>query len=79
MTTGRSVWFVNGNITSEQAINIVDQANTTLGLQTVKIENLPDVRGVSFESQTSFQFEEALVDDKNENSCTTIWFEVGAH
>ena len=37
-------------MTSDQAIDIVDKANTSLNLQSVKIENLPDVRGVSFEN-----------------------------
>jgi len=77
MKTGRSVWFINGNLGSEQAISIVEKAKATLDLQTVKIENLPDVRGIALEPKTSFLIEEPLVDEKNENSCAVAYYEVG--
>ena len=79
LKSGRSVWYVGGNYGHEEAIALVDSARGKLGLDTVQVEDLPDVRAIALESGTSFLIEDPLTDEKNENSCSTVYYEVGVY
>lgn len=77
LKSGRSVWYVGGNYGHDEAIELVESARAKLGLGAVQVEDLPDVRAIALESGTSFLIEEPLADEKNENSCSTVYYEVG--
>jgi len=47
LKSGRSLWYVTGNISPSEAEKIVEGAREAFGLQTVKLEDLADVRVVS--------------------------------
>lgn len=54
MKSGRSVWYICGNYPKDQAIELVENARKQFNLESVKIEELPDVRAISLESKISF-------------------------
>ena len=78
MKSGRGVWFVSGNYSQDQAIELVESARQQFNLESIKIEDLPDIRAISLESKVSFQFEIPLTDKTNENSFNMSLYEVGA-
>lgn len=78
MVSGRSVWYICGNYPHDKAIELVENARKQFNLQSVKIEELPDVRSMALEPKVSFQFEIPLEDKTNENSFNGSLYEVGA-
>jgi len=74
---GRQVWWVIGNISSEQAIAIVEDSRSQLALSPLAVEDINDVRGIALETGTSFVLEVPLTSDENDNSCTVTDYQVG--
>jgi len=58
---------------------MVEGARSKFSLESIKLEDLADVRVVALEASTAFLVEEPLTDVANENSCTLTYFEVGPH
>lgn len=77
LKTGRSVWYICGNYSHDKCIELVEESRKKFNLTPVKIEDLPELRTVALEAQTSFHIEMPLEDKTNENSCNLTYFEVG--
>jgi secreted Zn-dependent insulinase-like peptidase len=77
LKSGRCVWYICGNISSEKCIEMVEEARKKFELATIKIEELPELRAVALDGNTSFHLEIPLEDKSNENSCNLTYFEVG--
>lgn len=77
LKSARFVWFVHGNLSADQAINLVDKARATLSVKSVAKEDLVDVRCVALPSGKSVLIERNLDDITNENNCLVTYFEVG--
>ena len=60
-------------------MKMVEEARSKFSLESIKLEDLADVRVVALEASTAFLVEEPLTDVANENSCTLTYFEVGPH
>ena len=74
LVNGRTLWFIYGNLTSKTAVQIVEEARTSLNLKTVPKDQLPTVRCVMLDDQDSrIHFE--VEDKKNENSCLSSYFQ----
>ena len=48
-----------------------------MSLQNVQITDLADSRAIKLNEGESVLIEDQLIDDKNENSCSTVYYEVG--
>ena len=79
LTSGRQLWYVHGNISTEAAKTIVGQAVTTLGLKSVAKESLGEVRHVDLSSDKAhFQrVDQTVQDPTNENSCLLTYYQYG--
>jgi secreted Zn-dependent insulinase-like peptidase len=77
LKSGRSVWYITGNWSDEKCIELVEESRKKFNLASIKIEELPELRTVALESNTSFHIEIPLEDKTNENSCNLTYFEVG--
>jgi secreted Zn-dependent insulinase-like peptidase len=77
LKSGRFVWFVHGNLTPEQASNMVEKAREIFNIRSVDKEDLVDVRCVSLKGETNYLLEIPLDDKSNENNCLVSYFECG--
>lgn len=77
LMSGRQLWYVTGNFGHEQAVELVESTRDQFKLQSVKIEDLVDVRAIAIEDGHSFLIERPLEDKTNENSCIVASYEVG--
>lgn len=57
LKSGRQVWYISGNLDADASIKIVENARDTLALESVKIENLIDVRIITLENNSAFTIE----------------------
>lgn len=76
---GRMLWFAFGNLTVEQAKQIVDQAVQLANFQPLPKEALPAVRCVDLSSfQNNFSRLDFTVEEPtNENSCLVSYYQYG--
>ena len=76
---GRMLWFAYGNLTVEQAKQIVDQAVQLANFQPLPKEALPAVRCVDLSSfQNNFSRLDFTVEEPtNENSCLVSYYQYG--
>ena len=77
MKQGKYVWYITGNMSTEQATEIVEHARSCLSLKPFPIEEITDVRAIALDAGSSFVYKVPLADEKNENSCTITYYEVG--
>jgi len=77
LRSGRTLWLVNGNISKESSIQLVEKAREILSIRPVDKEDLLDVRCVSLPAQQTQLLEIPLEDKSNENSCLISYFETG--
>jgi len=42
MKQGRTVWYITGNLSSDQATSLVEDANQKLALKPMEINDIPD-------------------------------------
>lgn len=77
MKSGRFVWFIHGNMTKENAIEIVEKVRADMKIIPTDKEDLADIRCVSLHSKVSYLLEHPLTDRTNENNCLVTYFEFG--
>lgn len=77
MQSGRYVWYINGNISSDAAIEIVENTRSTMGLGNVKPEQIGELQPMALKSGNCTLLEMPLEDKTNENSCTLTYYEIG--
>lgn len=70
------MWFVHGNFTKENAIQIVEQARNLLNLQKVEKEQLSTVRCIQITGR-HHRIDFDVEDEKNENSVLQSYFQFG--
>jgi len=75
--TGRFLWFINGNISKEDAIEIATYGKTTFNVKPTRKQNLNDVRPISIRHKTSHLIEQPLITESDDNSCIFSYFQVG--
>ena len=71
----RYVWFVNGNMSEEDAITIVHKNQDIMNTKSVKKEELIDVRPVCLPEKKAYVFELPCEDVDNTNSCIMSIFQ----
>jgi insulysin len=77
LKSARYVWFVHGNLSKDQAINLVEKAREILNPKTIAKEDLVDVRCIALPPGKNLLIERDLEDTTNENNCLISYFEVG--
>ena len=77
LKTGRSVWFVHGNLDKSQAISLVEKSRSLLQLRPVHKDDLVDVRCIALPPHKNYLVEIPLVDTTNDNNCLLSYFEYG--
>jgi insulysin len=77
LKNGRFLWYINGNISEESALKIVDSATSKFGLKELAIEDTTDIRTMALDNKISYHIEIPLIDEKNDNSCNLTYYEVG--
>lgn len=77
LKTGRSLWYICGNYSDEKCIKLVEESRKKFDLNSIKIEELPELRTIALEEKKSFHIEIPLEDKSNENSCNLTYYEVG--
>lgn len=75
MRSGRLLWFVNGNIGKDNAIEVVEKGRGVFNLQPTEKEDLSEVRTIALNPGVSYLFEIPLEDKTNENDCLISYFE----
>jgi len=68
LKNGRFLWYINGNISEESALKIVDSATVKFGLNELAIEDTADLRTMALDNGVAYHIEIPLIDDKNDNS-----------
>jgi len=77
LKSARFVWFAHGNLSKDQAIDLVERARTTFSLNKIAKEDLVDVRCIAIPQGHKYLLERELDDKTNENNCLISYFEVG--
>jgi len=77
MQSGRYTWYINGNISSDAAIEIVEKTRSTLGLTNLPVTSIGDYQFIALEAGYSTLIVLPLEDKSNENSCSLTYYEVG--
>jgi len=75
LKTGKQVWYICGNYSRENAIQLVESTKAKFNLNDVEISELPKVQQVKVPSGTCVAIECPLVDINNDNSCILTFFE----
>ena len=77
LVSGRMLWYAYGNLSKEQAKQIVDQAVQLLDLKSVAKEDLAPVRVVDLSSQSDnfHRLDFTVEDASNENNCLLSYFQ----
>jgi secreted Zn-dependent insulinase-like peptidase len=73
LVNGRTVWLVSGNLSKEQAIEIVEQQKKVLPLKPYEIDDLVQVKVA--EPKGNHRVMYPIKDDKNESSCVITYFQ----
>lgn len=80
--TGRSIWFIIGNLSKQSALEIADKGRSLLigGKEREKFlkSDLCSVRPINLKGGEWYRIEQALDDKDNENNCQVTYFEAGA-
>ena len=77
MKSGRYVWYITGNITSDEAIQIVEKTRETMGLNNLPVEQIGELNPMALKVGTATLLDMPLEDKTNENSCTLTYYEIG--
>lgn len=77
LKSGKCIWFISGNLTSEQAVSLVESAMQQLNLAPLAEEDITDSRIIAFEDNTCLTLEVPLEDDANDNSAVLAYYECG--
>jgi hypothetical protein len=80
--TGRSIWFIIGNLSKQSSLEIADKGRSLLigGKEREKFvkADLCSVRPISLKAGEWYRIEQPLDDKDNENNCQVTYFEAGA-
>jgi len=76
LVNGRYVWYVTGNISSDSAVEIVENVRSIIGLNNLEVSKIGEVLPISMEKGTSLLLEMPLEDKTNENSCSLTYYEI---
>lgn len=77
LTTGRMLWYVNGNIPKDKAIQTVKQSMQVLNLQVVERDSLCDIRCLDILPNTIQRIDFEVEEPTNDNSCLITYFQYG--
>jgi len=78
MTTGRTLWYVYGNISQATAVKIANDATNILKMTSVPKEELSDIRCIALpmaSAENCQRLDIDVVDTDNENSCLMSYFQ----
>jgi len=76
MKKGRYVWYINGNISSDSAIEIVENTRSTMGLANLPVAEIGEFNPIALKVGNATLLELPLEDKTNENSCTLTYYEI---
>lgn len=78
LTTGRSMWFITGNVGKDTAKKIVEDSIVALKVKPCPVEMLSDIRPIDLNSDKDhFQRIDFTVEDpSNDNSCIVRYYQL---
>jgi len=76
MKTGRTLWYVYGNIAQSTAVEIANNATNILKMTSVPKDELQDIRCIMLPStgENCQRLDMDVIDKDNENSCLMTYF-----
>lgn len=79
LKTGKTMWFICGNVSKDVAKKIVEDSLTSLTVKPCSVDMLSDVRPINLSSDMDhFQRIDFTVEDpSNENSCIVRYYQQG--
>ena len=77
LASGTTVWFVDGNFTKDNALDIVASSCQTLDLEFVTVDQLSKVGPLVLKDATCTVYEERVTDKENKQDCILAYYQVG--